>query len=282
LTDTFIEKFAFPTTGQFGFSPNGSLFKHSNGKLYGTTYGGGTNNEGTLFEYDLSTASVTTLTNFAVSNGRPVSSPIEAPNGRLYGLANNIAYHYDPVAMTYSLMTGFGITPGAPTGQLTLAPNGYMYGLNTNGGIGGVGAILRFNPTTNGYNKVADFSSNFFNIMGKSPHGTLSLAPDGNLYGVTTEGGLYNYGVIFKFDPSNNTLNKVFDFNGINGRTSFYTQFLSPCQSLININGPVQLCSGSGQSVFYNVPLSVGSTYTWTSLPGVLISGNPNSNFHFW
>jgi uncharacterized repeat protein (TIGR03803 family) len=278
LTDTFIEKFAFPTTGQFGFSPNGSLFKHSNGKLYGTTYGGGTNNEGTLFEYDLSTASVTTLTNFAVSNGRPVSSPIEAPNGRLYGLANNIAYHYDPVAMTYSLMTGFGITPGAPTGQLTLAPNGYMYGLNTNGGIGGVGAILRFNPTTNGYNKVADFSSNFFNIMGKSPHGTLSLAPDGNLYGVTTEGGLYNYGVIFKFDPSNNTLNKVFDFNGINGRTSFYTQFLSPCQSLININGPVQLCSGSGQSVFYNVPLSVGSTYTWTSLPGVLISGNPNSN----
>jgi uncharacterized repeat protein (TIGR03803 family) len=274
-TGNFIEKFVFSNT-IIGLSPNGTLLKASNGKLYGTTTFGGTNNQGTLYEYDLSTTSVNTLANFA-SNGQPTASPIEAPDGRLYGLASGIAYRYDPVTMTYSLMTPGGATSGARTGPLTLAPNGKMYGMTTNGGVNSKGTILLCNPVTNSYYKVADFS-NMGVFAGTSPHGAMTLAADGNLYGVTSEGGLYGYGMIFKFDPSNNSLSKVLDFNGLNGRSPLYTQLFSSCQSPISINGPDDLCSGSGQSVFYNVPLNAGSTYTWTAFPGVLISPNNNSN----
>ena len=37
-----------------GNQPRGSLIQASNGKLYGTTYRGGTNNSGVIFEYDIS------------------------------------------------------------------------------------------------------------------------------------------------------------------------------------------------------------------------------------
>lgn len=277
-TNTLIEKFVFPNNGQIGFNPCGALLKASNGKLYGTTSGGGINNQGTLYEYDLSTAAVTTLTNFAGFNGQSISSPIEAPNGKLYGLAGGIAYSYDPTTTTYTLVSAVGATSGTRTGPLTLAANGKMYGMTTDGGVNSKGTILLCNPATNSYYKVADFN-NMGVFPGASPHGAMTLAPDGNLYGVTTEGGLYNQGIIFKFDPSTNSLSKVLDFNGLNGRSPYYTQLLGPCQTAgLSINGPDHLCSGSGQSVFYNVPLVPGFTYTWTTIPGVLISPNNNSN----
>lgn len=267
------EKFSFLVSAQAGLGPIGPLFKASNGKLYGTTQFGGINNEGTLFEYDLYTSTVTTLTNFIAFKGRPQSSPVEGLDGKLYGQTIDNIYRYDPITMTYTLLTSLGSTTGTPSGQLTLAPNGKLYGMTTNGGINGRGSILSCNPLTSSYSKVADF-----NNIGAYPHGAMTLAPDGKLYGACGVGS-DNNGMIFKFDPSTNSLSKVFDFNGLNGRFPLYTQLFGPCQaSAIRIIGPDQLCSGSGQSVFYNVPLATGSTFTWTAPPGVSISPNNHSN----
>jgi uncharacterized repeat protein (TIGR03803 family) len=53
-TNTYIKKFDFDGANH-GENPRGRLIQASNDKFYGTTIGGGLNNLGTLFEYDLST-----------------------------------------------------------------------------------------------------------------------------------------------------------------------------------------------------------------------------------
>jgi hypothetical protein len=38
------------------------------------------------------------------------------------------------------------------------------------------------------------------------------------LYGTTTTGGIYDYGIFFEYDPEKEQLIKQFDFNGFNGK----------------------------------------------------------------
>ena len=53
-----------------------------------------------------------------------------------------------------------------------------------------------------------------FDVMnGGYPQGSLLLARDGKFYGLTSEGGTFNYGVIFEFDPATDSYIKKFDFN---------------------------------------------------------------------
>jgi uncharacterized repeat protein (TIGR03803 family) len=49
------------------------------------------------------------------------------------------------------------------------------------------------------------------------PRGSLMQASDGKLYGMTSEGGSTNQGVIFSFDPSSSTFTKLQDYTGANG-----------------------------------------------------------------
>ncbi|HLO57891.1 MAG TPA: choice-of-anchor tandem repeat GloVer-containing protein [Bacteroidales bacterium] len=49
---------------------------------------------------------------------------------------------------------------------------------------------------------------------GKRPCSDLCLANNGKFYGMTREGGLYNLGILFEWDPSTNVYIKKLDFNG--------------------------------------------------------------------
>ena len=59
----------------------------SNGKLYGLTEFGGTNNLGVLFEYDISTSTYTKKIDFDGANhgSEPKGTLLEASNGKFYG-----------------------------------------------------------------------------------------------------------------------------------------------------------------------------------------------------
>ena len=46
-------------------------------------------------------------------------------------------------------------------------------------------------------------------------------AGDGKLYGMTFQGGLNNYGIIFSFDPSSSSLNKLIDFDDADGANPY-------------------------------------------------------------
>ena len=72
--------------GTDGAGPFGVLIMDNSGNLYGTTDGGGTSGDGTVFELPQGSSTIATLVNFNGSNGAdPESSLVMDSSGNLYG-----------------------------------------------------------------------------------------------------------------------------------------------------------------------------------------------------
>jgi len=71
------------------------------------------------------------------------------------------------------------------------------------------GTISKFDLATNTLTAVHHFTG----TEGSHPSGKLLQASDGLFYGVTSEGGAYNAGVLFSFHPLTNAYTKLHDFN---------------------------------------------------------------------
>ncbi|HMI78923.1 MAG TPA: choice-of-anchor tandem repeat GloVer-containing protein [Ferruginibacter sp.] len=219
-TNTIINRVSF--SGSIGSEPVGTLMQAADGKLYGTTYRGGANLVGTLFQYDPVTSAFSKKFDFdlIVSGGLPVSSMIQATDGMLYGLTKvggsgdrGVLFQYNPVSSTYTKkFTFIGPTTGEyPEGSLVQAADGMLYGTTVEGGTSDMGVLFQYNPVTNVYTKKIDFTGA---ANGLSPNGSLLLASDGMLYGLTAGGGLNANGILFQYNTVTNTLTKKFDFNG--------------------------------------------------------------------
>jgi uncharacterized repeat protein (TIGR03803 family) len=235
VTSTYVKiiDFAGTTNGQ---NPQGALLESVNGKLYGMTIQGGANGMGVLFEYDPSTTTFAKKIDFAgTTNGsNPYGSLMQASDGRIYGMTNlggangkGVLFAYDTLTETITKKIDFdGTTNGGnPFGTLVQALNGLIYGVTSGGGSGSVGVLFEYNPTTESFVKRLDFTgvSN-----GSNPRGSLILASNGKLYGMTYDGGEYGKGVLFEFEPESNTYLKRFDFdNTINGTNPYSSLMLA-------------------------------------------------------
>jgi uncharacterized repeat protein (TIGR03803 family) len=97
--------------------PQPSLIQATDGNLYGTTPFGGSNGYGTIFEFNTTTGTLTTLYNFCSQNGcadggQPVAGLIQDTNGNFYGttssgVAGNPCYEYG-CGTVFSLSMGLG------------------------------------------------------------------------------------------------------------------------------------------------------------------------------
>ncbi len=136
------------------------------------------------------------------------------------------------------------------------AGNHKLYGMTTNGGSSDNGVIFSFDPATSTYTNLKDFDID----NGADPEGSLLLASDGKLYGMTHLGGNTNAGVIFSFDPSNSMFAKLKDFDGTDGG--------SPYGSLMQAkDGKLYGMTYGGGSLGYGVIFSFDpSSYTYTKL----------------
>jgi uncharacterized repeat protein (TIGR03803 family) len=218
----------FTTLASFNIS-NGafpqyvSLAQGLDGNFYGTTEGGGVNNNctfgtcGTAFKVTPGGA-LTTLYNFCAqvqcTDGfEPVAGLLLASDGNFYGTtfyggAGNPPPGYGTVfeitpSGTLKTLHSFCAQPNCPDGygpQSTLVrgTDGILYGTTTYGGAGGNGTIFKITPkgilTTL-------HSFNFYD--GSLPIGGLVQTADGDFYGTTQYGGLYNYGTVFRLTRSN-------------------------------------------------------------------------------
>ena len=88
-----------------------------------------------------------------------------------------------------------------------------LWGLSKNNGVIN-GTIFTTDSAGNNYSDIYTFN-NVTN--GVNPYGSLVQAFDGNLYGMTHEGGINNFGVIFKINPTTLIYTKVHDFDSVNG-----------------------------------------------------------------
>jgi len=212
-----------------GASPNGNLYQHSNGKLYGTTVYGGSGNVGVVFCYDpvLNTYSKLADFNSGLTGSNPTASLTLASNGLLYGMTssggnNNNAGVIFSFNITGNVLTkvfdfNSSVTGGSPRGKLLLANDGNMYGLATTGGSANNGTLFKFAASTNTFTKLYDFST----LDGRNPYGSLVQTSNGLLYGLTSAGGSQVMGVIFSYNYSTATYTKHYDFMGINGQNPY-------------------------------------------------------------
>ncbi len=191
-----------------GSFPNG-LIQAGDGNFYGTTFQGGNSNAGTIFKITpggqfTSLYSFCSLANCADGNS-PVSPLIVGSDGNLYGAAwqyngGGVLYRFtlagDYKAL-YSFCRGIFCTGGSGPRALVQDANGNFFGTTQYGGVGG---------GSEGYGTVFEFTAkqqfinlhNFDKTDGAYPNAGLTLANDGNFYGITAEGGPANAGTIFE------------------------------------------------------------------------------------
>lgn len=267
-TSTFTKKIDFMGVTN-GSNPFGSLFEASNGKLYGMTFSGGSNNMGILFEYDPNTSVFTKKIDFNSTNGRnPEGSLIEANNGKLYGLTYwggnyglGVLFEYDPNTSTYVKKHNFaGPSNGSyPLGSLIQATNGKLYGMTYWGGNYSLGVLFEYELSTSTCSKKIDFNGT---SNGGESLGSLLQASNGKLYGMTSTGGIDSTGVLFEYNPFDSTFVKKNDFVGSNGRTPFYTQLIEICVFPRLTEQPHNICNGN-TSMFSIKAVGNNLTYQW-------------------
>ena len=136
----------------------------------------------------------------------------------LYGLTQSggqgtgSIIQYTSATNTLTSTFNFPNSPLSPVG-LVQAGNGKLYGMTSAGGTSDSGTIYSFDPVTNTRVDLANFNTS----TGGIPGGSMVLASNGKLYGMTYAGGNNGVGTIFNFNTSTNKILKLFDFNGTNG-----------------------------------------------------------------
>ena len=186
-----------------GVAPRGGLLAASDGNLYGTTYGGGTNNLGTIFRCTPA-GQCTTLYAFGTqaTDGRyPSGRLIQASDGDIYGVTYGGAgtvFRISTTGVFATLHAFTGLDGLSPLGGLIQGSDRNLYGTTGGGGTVGSGNVFAsasgtvFKMTTAG----AITTLHTFNGSdGLAPGASLVQANDGNIYGTTELS-------IFKISPA--------------------------------------------------------------------------------
>lgn len=193
----------------------------SDGMLYGAVPHGGAFGHGSLYKTSIDGA--ITFIPFDGTNGDlPGGLPVEAPDGKFYGAASGggsmgggTVYCLETNGNLKAIYS-FDMTNGGNPGGLLMRTNGELYGMTVAGGIGydGTpysGAGVFFKLTTNGqFTLIANFTETNAYPFGPYEGG------DGNFYGYTGRGGLYQYGTIFRMTPDGQ-ISTLVTFDGTNG-----------------------------------------------------------------
>ncbi len=214
-------------------SMGGLTFDHA-GNLYGLTAGDGTSGNGTVYELSPSNGTWTETILYNFSGGSDGSGPswsdvILDSAGNLYGTTSdggplnygtvfqltnpgsgwvkNILYNFDDVGL------GNG---GYPAGGVIFDANGNLYGTASYGGDEGGGTAFELSAA--GFNFSLIYSFSFLGGPGGNdgPDGSLTLGPDGSLYGSTVGDGQYSMGSVFKLTNQGGTwvYTSLHDFTG--------------------------------------------------------------------
>ncbi|MBP9689174.1 MAG: T9SS type A sorting domain-containing protein [Bacteroidia bacterium] len=212
--------FAGPKNGS---TPRSPLTKAGN-SIYGMTFNGGLNNNGTIFKISPQTRGYTKILDFAAYTG--AGYPIGAMcadsiflygatyGGGTEGMGTIFKTRHDGTGYT-TLVSFNGAANGSyPYGYLIMVDS-FLYGMTYAGGISDDGTIFKVKKDGTGFAKLHNFAGA---SNGKNPIGGLVF--NGTyLFGMTYYGGATDNGTLFKILPNGTGFSKLVDFGGmVDGR----------------------------------------------------------------
>ena len=243
LTGTGFQVACTPTlttlvsfNGANGSSPQAPLIADAAGDLFGMTYFGGANDDGTIFEITFSGGSYastpTTLVSFNGTNGyEPTGGLIADAAGDLFG-TTRFGGAYDQGTVFEIAYTG-----GTPTtlvsfnganGQIPEAPliadaAGDLFGTTTGGGANNLGTVFEIVKTSGTYASTPTTLVSFNGSDGQGHVAGLIADGAGNLFGTTEFGGANNVGTVFELVNNGGSYNltTLVTFNITNGAVPF-------------------------------------------------------------
>ena len=218
-----------------GRNPQSELVFGPDGTIYGTAQFGGENESGTIFKWSEDDG-FETLHHFESSTDGtfPYCGLLLAEDGNLYGLTHSGGSFNRGTVFSITTSGDFNVIKqlnpslngGNPFGRLVQASDGLLYGTCREGGSFNSGVVFRTDYSGDNYEVVKNL--NPF-TDGRYPEAGLTVASDGNLYGVTTAGGENNHGTLFRLTTDGTlTLLENFD-SGTSGR--------SPQGELVELEG---------------------------------------------
>ncbi|SKB75593.1 Gloeo_Verruco repeat-containing protein [Soonwooa buanensis] len=194
--------------------------------LFGTTSLGGLYNAGTIFQYGLETGKFQKKADFNKTNGSMPTGTLVQVKNKLYGLTTEggtksfgVLYELNLSSNELTKKIDFvGANGTWPTGSLMKVSDTKLYGLTWPGGLYGMGTLFEYDVESGIMTKKHDFKAN--TDGGTRPSGSLTLANNGRIYGLTSSGGNYNNGTLFEYNIPNNIIVKLADFQrNITGAT---------------------------------------------------------------
>jgi uncharacterized repeat protein (TIGR03803 family) len=201
-----------------GYAPSSALVFDASGNIYGTTSTGGIA-WGTVFELSPTSGGGWTE---KVLYSLPGSASLAVPNspvwldsaGNIFATAFGVGY--PPHGAVFELtkgskgswtettlhaFSGKGGEGAAPNSGLIADSDGNLYGTTYYGGTYGGGAIYVMKKDVGGQWREKTIYSFQGKPDGLGPNWGLTFGPGGDLYGVTTGGGSFNSGTVYRVKP---------------------------------------------------------------------------------
>jgi uncharacterized repeat protein (TIGR03803 family) len=215
-TETVL--YSFDGSPDDGELPRGSVAMNATGDLYGTTYFGGSHNQGTLFKLNATGAEKGRYIFAGGDDGaNPYGGLVRDKAGNIYGTTSQdgnmscnggtgcgTVFKLDTSRKVMVLYTFTGWPDGAiPEAGLVLDGAGNLYGTTYYGGSFNFGTVFKLDQAG-----VETVLHSFGGTDGRNPDAGLALDSTGNLYGTTEIGGdtscnyPYGCGTAFKVSPS--------------------------------------------------------------------------------
>lgn len=203
-----------------GSTPNGGLAAGPDGLLYGSTYGGGPANAGTVFSFNPAARTLTQLYAFTghADGDEPVTKLTLGPDGSIYGAtqfggtanAGAIFKLSSPGFQPTTLYSFQAHADGAdPGGGLLIDSTGNLYGDAFQGGAYNFGNVFQINPPTLTEKTLYSFPGG---ANGSLP-ALLAFSAAKVILGTTREGGgAGNAGTIYQLNQATGRKRTLYQF----------------------------------------------------------------------
>ena len=242
-------------------------------QLYGMTQGGGTTGNGIIFKINNDGTGFTKLLDFDGPNkGRaPIGSSLTLSGAVLYGMTNSGGLNDDGIVFKMNADgTGFtklldfdGVNKGAfPFTSSPTLSNNVLYSTTQVGGTNGKGVLFKMNTDGTGFTKLVDFDGT---TKGSRPLGSVTVIGN-TIYGMTSEGGVNNKGVMFKVNTNGSGFTKLVEFDDINTGMRPYNTLIPSGNILFGMVSSEGSTANLGTVFKYALPLT-NQTITFNPIP---------------